>query len=113
MLLRTALLAALCALVFAAVAGAKPTRHAVKSPAVAACTAERTADPAAFQAKYANKNGKHADRRCVTQHIRAATRVCRAERKAGADAFKTKYGKHAMANCIRQHDGAPVPAAAS
>jgi hypothetical protein len=33
-----------------------------------ACRAERQADVAAFKAKYANKRGRHAFRRCVRQH---------------------------------------------
>jgi hypothetical protein len=80
--------------------------------AAAACKTERAADPAAFKAKYANKNGKHAFRRCVARHIHQANKTCRAERKADPAAFKTKYanknGKHAFRRCVRQHAGDPV-----
>ena len=42
--------------------------HKAVRPAVQACKQERSADPAAFKAKYANTHGKHAFRRCVHQH---------------------------------------------
>src|SRR3954453_11788745 len=81
-------------------------------PAVAACKSERQADKAAFKTKYANKNGKHAFRRCVAAHVRQARKTCRAERKADPAAFKTKYGnkkgKHAARRCVRQHEADPV-----
>jgi hypothetical protein len=74
-----------------------------------ACRAERQADPAAFRAKYANKNGKRAMRRCVRQRRRAARQTCRAERRADPAAFKAKYankkGKRAFRRCVRQHAG--------
>ena len=43
-------------------------RHDGVKQARAACKAERQQDKAAFKAKYGNKNGKHAFRRCVRQH---------------------------------------------
>jgi hypothetical protein len=90
---------------------AKRHHHAIQ-PAVAACKSERQADPAAFKAKYANKKGKHAFRRCVAAHVRQAAKTCRAERKADPAAFKTKYanknGKHAFRRCVRQHEADPV-----
>jgi hypothetical protein len=61
-----ALLALLAVPAFAS-GHAKPHQRAVH-PAVAACKAERKADPTAFKTKYANKNGKHAVVRCVRQH---------------------------------------------
>jgi hypothetical protein len=80
--------------------------------AVAACKAERKADPTAFKTKYANKNGKHAFRRCVAAHVRQAAKTCRAERNADPAAFRTKYGnkkgKNAFRRCVRQHEGDPV-----
>jgi cytochrome c2 len=86
--------------------------HAAVHPAVAACKSERQADPAAFKTKYANKNGKHAFRRCVAAHVRQAAKTCRAERKADPAAFKTKYankkGKNAFRRCVRQHEADPV-----
>jgi hypothetical protein len=78
----------------------------------AACKSERNADKAAFKAKYGNKKGKHAFRRCVKAHLKQARQGCRAERKADATAFRTKYGnkkgKHAYRRCVRQHAGDPV-----
>jgi ribosomal protein L19E len=86
--------------------------HPAVKAAAAACKSERDADPAAFQAKYANENGKHAFRRCVRQHLRQAVKNCRAEREADRDAFKEKYandnGRHAFRRCVRQHAGDPV-----
>jgi hypothetical protein len=91
---------------------AKHRHHAGTGPAVAACKSERQADPAAFKTKYANKNGRHAFRRCVRQHVRQANKTCRAERNADPAAFKTKYGnengKHAFRRCVRQHEADPV-----
>ncbi len=78
----------------------------------AACKAERQQDKAAFKAKYANKNGKHAFRRCVRQHVRQAKQTCREERSADKAAFRTKYGngkgRHAFRRCVRQHSGDPI-----
>ena len=83
-----------------------------KHQAVEACKAERDADPAAFQTKYANEKGKHAFKRCVRQHLRQAAQNCRAEREADPAAFKAKYanenGRHAFRRCVRQHAGDPV-----
>jgi hypothetical protein len=83
-----------------------------KQQAAAACKAERQADKDAFKAKYANKRGRHAFRRCVRQHLRQAAQTCRAERRADKDAFRTKYGnekgRHAFRRCVRQHAGDPV-----
>ena len=88
-------------------------RHPGTAPARHACKDERNADQAAFQEKYANKNGKRAFRRCVRQHVRQAAKSCRAERKeGGADAFRAKYGndkgRHAFRRCVRQHEGDDV-----
>jgi hypothetical protein len=80
--------------------------------AVAACKAEREADPAAFKAKYANKKGHKASRRCIRRHVRQAKQTCRAERKADPAAFKAKYGNEkghrAFRRCVRQHEADPV-----
>ena len=77
-----------------------------------ACQSERSADPAAFTAKYANKNGRRAMRRCVVRHVRQAAKTCRSERRADRDAFRTKYanekGRHAFRRCVRQHAGDAV-----
>jgi len=116
---RIALLALIAALSSVAIAGAAmaPGTPAAKdrranNPAVAACKAERTADPAAFKAKYANDKGKRAGRRCVRQHVKSARKACRAERAADRAAFRAKYagtkGKRAMKRCVRQHAGDPV-----
>jgi hypothetical protein len=92
--------------------GHAKSHHAAVKPAVTACKSERAADPAAFKTKYANKNGKHAFRRCVARHVRQAAKTCRAERKADPAAFKTKYGnkkgRHAFRRCVRQHEADPV-----
>jgi hypothetical protein len=87
-------------------------RVAVK-PAVAACKSERAADTTAFKAKYANKRGRHAMRRCVVAHVRQAAKTCRTERKADSAAFRTKYGRgekhrNAFRRCVRQHEADPV-----
>jgi hypothetical protein len=78
-------------------------------PARQACKAERESDPAAFQEKYANKNGKHAMGRCVRQRVRQAVKSCRAERKEDKDAFRERYGnekgRHAFRRCVRQREG--------
>jgi hypothetical protein len=112
---KTMLIAALVALVAFPASSSSNQRHraAGTGQAAKACRAERDAGPAAFQAKYANKNGKRAFRRCVRQHVRAARKKCRAERKADPAAFKAKYanknGKNASRRCVRQHAGDPVP----
>ena len=108
-----ALLALLAVPAFATGHAKKGHHHAAGvGKAAAACKAERQADPAAFEAKYANKKGKHAARRCVARHVHQARKTCRAERKADPAAFKTKYGnekgKNAFTRCVRQHAGDPV-----
>jgi hypothetical protein len=106
------LTALLALLAVPGLASGKPEHENGGRQAVAACKAERDADKAAFKAKYANKNGKHAFKRCVKQHVRQARQTCRAERDADKAAFKTKYGnekgKHAFSRCVRQHAGDPV-----
>ena len=93
-------------------AEAQGQKHRVAGPARKACKAERAADPAAFQEKYANKKGKRAGRRCVRQHVRSARRACRAKRAADPAAFRAKYanenGRRAGRRCVRQHSGDPV-----
>ena len=107
-----ALLALLAVPAFAVGHGKGKGHHVSAKEAVAACKSERDADPAAFKAKYANKNGKHAFKRCVRQHVRQAKQTCRAEREADPTAFKAKYGnengKHAFRRCVRQHEADPV-----
>jgi hypothetical protein len=107
-----AMLSLAIALVPATASSARHHRPAGTSQAAKACRAEHKADPAAFKAKYANKNGKRAFRRCVRQHVVAARKKCRAERKADPAAFKAKYansnGKNAFRRCVRQHAGDPV-----
>ena len=106
----TALVALLAVPSFATGHG-KGAKHGVHK-AVAACKSERSADPAAFQAKYANKNGKRALRRCVVRHVKQARQTCRSERGSDPAAFKAKYanknGKHAARRCVRQHLADPV-----
>lgn len=100
------------ALPAAAEAHKKPVGHGA---AAKACKAERTADPAAFQAKYANDRGKRAQQRCVRAHLRQARATCKAERAADPAAFKAKYankkGKRAYRRCVRAHAGDPVASA--
>jgi len=117
---KIALLALAAVLTVVALAGAKspgtsdtPGKEARPAgPAVAACKTERAADPAAFEAKYANEKGKRAGRRCVRQHVKAARKGCRAERATDKAAFRAKYagpkGGRAMKRCVRQHAGDPV-----
>ena len=65
--------------------------------------------PHRFRQKYANKNGRHAFRRCVRQHVKQARQTCRTERSTGVIAFRQKYanknGRHAFRRCVRQHAG--------
>lgn len=83
-----------------------------KKQARAACKTERQADPAAFQAKYANKRGRRAMRRCVRAHLKQARQTCRAEREADPAKFRETYGnkngRRAFRRCVRQHAGDPV-----
>jgi hypothetical protein len=92
--------------------GRHASHRAAVKPAVAACKSERAADPAAFKAKYGNKQGRHAARRCVRAHVRQAAKTCRAERQADKAAFRTKYGnakgRHATRRCVRQHEADPI-----
>lgn len=81
------------------------------------CRAERDANPVLFAETYgANKNGKNAFGKCVSQKVKAeaaeegeefkdAAQDCRAERRADADAFRDTYGsnkngKNAMGKCV-------------
>ena len=88
--------------------GASNTRHYPTHRAREACKTEKADHPEQFQTTYANKNGKHAFRRCVRQKVRAAVKGCRAERKADKDAFREKYGnekgRHAFRRCVRQNE---------
>ena len=72
------------------------------------CTAEETADPAAFTAKYGTgKHGANAHGKCVSQNAKSkaakavnaqvradvnAAKACKTKRKADPAAFATKYG---------------------
>jgi hypothetical protein len=107
------LILSLAAVLALALPAAAPA-HKAQGPAVKACKAERTENPTAFQAKYANQKGKRAMRRCVRQHVRAARTTCKAERTRDAAAFKAKYanenGKRAFRRCVRAHAGDPLPA---
>jgi hypothetical protein len=85
--------------------------------AVRFCQAERARiGVAAFRAKYADRNGKHAFARCVAAHVRErgedrhdARQDCTAERNLiGVAAFRAKYGrgprhKDAFRRCVRAH----------
>jgi len=99
-------------------------RESAASNAAKDCKAERSADPAAFKAKYGtNKNGNNAYGKCVSQKAKAkkeaadqndakaitarksAAKTCATERKADADAFKAKYGtnrdkSNAFGKCV-------------
>lgn len=79
-----------------------------KTNAAKECKAERTADGAAFAAKYGTgKNGSNAYGKCVSGKAKAktaetveeqveteirASKTCKAERKADPAAFKARYG---------------------
>ena len=110
---KIASIVAVAAMAIAPAAADAHKHHATgKKQAAAACKTERQSDKAAFKAKYGNKNGKHAFRRCVRQHVRQANKTCRAERKQDKAAFRAKYGnkkgRHAYRRCVRQHAGDPV-----
>jgi hypothetical protein len=115
---RIAILIAAGALALPAVASSHKTHHRAHGAgaAHAACKSERDASGVpAFRAKYANANGRHAMRRCVRAHRRAAVATCKAERTSlGAQAFREKYGKqgkhhrHAFRRCVRAHAGDTV-----
>ena len=83
--------------------------------AKADCTAQQTADPAGFAAKWGNgKKGANAYGKCVSSTAKAsdaktqsvtinAARTCKSERRAmGVSAFVTKYGtrKNAFGKCV-------------
>ncbi len=85
------------------------------------CTAEETADPAAFTAKYGTgKHGANAHGKCVSQKAKSETaksvddgvkadvnaaKACKTERKADPAAFRAKYGtsknkRNAFGKCV-------------
>ena len=85
------------------------------------CTAEQTADPAAFTQKYGTgKHGANAHGKCVSQKAKSKTaetvddqveadvnaaKACKTERKADPAAFKQKYGtnkskRNAFGKCV-------------
>jgi hypothetical protein len=85
------------------------------------CTAEETADPAAFTKKYGTgKHGANAHGKCVSQKAKSkadkavddqvdadvsAAKACRTERKADPAAFNEKYGtnkskRNAFGKCV-------------
>ena len=94
------------------------------------CTAEKTADPAAFTAKYGTgKHGANAHGKCVSQKAKSETaktvddevkadvnaaKACKTERKSDPAAFRAKYGtsknkRNAFGKCVSkqakaQHD---------
>jgi hypothetical protein len=85
--------------------------------AVRFCQAERVGlGVAAFRARYAKRNGRHAFARCVAAHVRVraenlgdAHSDCTAERRLiGAGAFRARYGlgprrKAASGSCVQAH----------
>ena len=85
------------------------------------CTAEETADPAAFTVKYGTgKHGANAHGKCVSQKAKSKTaktvdtevkadvnaaKACKTERKADPAAFAAKYGtsknkRNAFGKCV-------------
>ncbi len=85
------------------------------------CTAEETADPAAFTQKYGTgKHGANAHGKCVSQKAKSKTakavddqveadvnaaKACKTERKADPTAFAEKYGssknkRNAFGKCV-------------
>lgn len=93
---------------------------AAKTNASKTCTAEETADPAAFKAKYGTgKKGANAHGKCVSQAAKAETasevkaqtkddvtgaKGCKSAKKADAAAFAAKYGsgRNAFGKCVSQ-----------
>ena len=94
---------------------------AAKRNASKDCTAEETADPAAFTAKYGSgKHGANAYGKCVSQKAKSkaaksvddevqadvsAAKACKTERKADSAAFAAKYGtsktkRNAFGKCV-------------
>jgi len=88
------------------------------------CSAEETADPAAFTKKYGTgKHGANAHGKCVSQKAKSTTakavhdevkadvnaaKACKTERKADPAAFATKYGtsknkRNAFGKCVSKH----------
>jgi hypothetical protein len=104
-----ALVAALAVPAVASGTSYAPQKHYPTGPARQGCKTERDDHPELFQSTYADKNGKHAFRRCVHQKVHAAVKGCRAERKDDRDAFREKYGnengKNAFRRCVRQNEG--------
>jgi hypothetical protein len=85
------------------------------------CTAEETADPAAFTQKYGTgRHGANAHGKCVSQKAKSKTaeavddeveadvnapKACKSERKADPSAFAEKYGsnrnkRNAFGKCV-------------
>ncbi len=85
------------------------------------CTAEETADPAAFKTKYGTgRHGANAHGKCVSQKAKSETakavdeevdadvnaaKACKTERKADPAAFRAKYGtnknkRNAFGKCV-------------
>jgi hypothetical protein len=85
------------------------------------CSAEETADPAAFTTKYGTgKHGANAHGKCVSQKAKSETakavdddvdadvnaaKACKTERKADPAAFRAKYGtsknkRNAFGKCV-------------
>lgn len=91
---------------------------AAKTNAAEQCKAERTANEAAFKAKYGTgKNGNNAFGKCVSTTAKAktakqvktevaddvsASKSCKSARKADAAAFAAKFGKarNAFGKCV-------------
>ena len=88
------------------------------------CSAEQTADPAAFTKKYGTgKHGANAHGKCVSQTAKSTTakavddqvdadvnaaKACKTERKADRAAFTKKYGsnkskRNAFGKCVSTH----------
>ena len=98
------------ALVFSALATAKPANKEAKKLAHQQCNAEKRADKGAFKATY----GKRAMRTCkkgekseFKDELKNAAQECKEERMADPDAFKDKYAsnyneKNAFGKCVSQ-----------
>lgn len=117
-------------------AATEQAQAAARTNAAKECKAERTADPAAFAAKYGTGRSKgNAYGKCVSAKARAKTtktveqqvaatvsaaKACKAERKADPAAFKAKYGtnrnkSNAFGKCVSaqakaQQDDEPAQA---
>lgn len=90
--------------IVATTAQAKPDDPKANNVAAKICQAEKHADPATFQATYAD-DGRHAMRNCMRAHRGEATEIiqnaaqqCQAEQDADPVLFQETYGTNGNGN---------------